>query len=112
MGQGNPLHLVVGAILLVLVTRSSLISPGSSASSSPQTSLKTGNSSLPHLELGTNSIVYNVYSYLSDDETGDVDNSTCAYAIMNQYRCSEPDCEDLVAGKSSACFNFFFVWFL
>lgn len=101
MGQGNPLHLVVGAILLVLVTRSSLISPGSSSSSAPQTSLKsTGNSSgFDNLNLGTTSIVYNVYSYLSDDETDVVDNSTCAYAIMNQFRCSEADCEDLVAGK-------------
>jgi len=101
MGQANPLHLVAGVLLLILVGRSSLHSylyPTNGNTSSGPQSDSIVKQTFNGTEFGSNSLIYNLYTQLSDDKTDSGDNSTCAYAIASQYKCSEENCEDLVAG--------------
>jgi len=114
MGQANPLHLVAGVLLLILVGRSSLHSylyPTNGNTSSGPQSDSIVKQTFNGTEFGSNSLIYNLYTQLSDDKTDSGDNSTCAYAIASQYKCSEENCEDLVAGKYKVFFcstHFFF----
>jgi hypothetical protein len=102
MGRSSAVHMVAGALLLVLVARAALLpQPHTAAAAGALSAAAAGNGTAA--VLGTTSIAYRLYTAAleDDDGAGAVDNSTCGHAIMSQFNCGEPECEDLVPGASA-----------
>lgn len=116
MGRSNLMHAAVGVVLVcMLIAREVSVqwhggdNTGNCSQPGPTLQRSLGAANQRNVtgmgNFGKASIAYTLYSAYQgvadeadDDGTSTVDNSTCAYAVMEQYRCSEEGCQDLAAG--------------
>ena len=100
MGRPNSLHLAAAALLLAVAGSGAL---GGLLANPPAADAGAADSAVASSKaraLGSDSVIYSLYSQFAEETDDDlVDNSTCAYLIMQQYSCSEPACADLVPGE-------------